>query len=176
NNPYKFVDPDGRNPVLASRVMYTLAFRAATWAGAGTLGSLIGIGIYEAIHQDPMQSNGPKVPTNIQPNTNPPQSPVIPGDWESRPGSKGGEIFYLPGTDPANGENIRVMPPGHSPVPGLEDGYWVWTGPNGQPFDPKTGKPGGKGSTHVPLPPNSVPPARPQKPTEPPKPPDTTTE
>jgi uncharacterized protein RhaS with RHS repeats len=51
NNPYKNVDPDGRNPVLASRLMYAAAFRAATWAGAGTLGSLIGIAIYDAVHK-----------------------------------------------------------------------------------------------------------------------------
>jgi RHS repeat-associated protein len=171
NSPYNNVDPDGRNPVLAARLSYAAAYEAATWAGAGVIGSFIGVGLYDLINS-PMESNqGPKIPTNIQPNSNPPQAPIIPGDWVSRPGSKGGEIYYPPGTDPANGENIRVMPPGHTPVPGLQDGYWVWTGPTGQPLDPKTGKPGGKGDTHVPLPPNSVPPPRP-KPTEPQKPPE----
>lgn len=103
---------------------------------------------------------GPKVPPNLQPNTNPPQSPNIPNDWESRPGRNGGEVYYPPGTDPATGENIRVMPPGSTPVPGLEDGYWIWTNGAKQPIDPSTGKPGGKGQTHVPLPPGGVPPPR----------------
>jgi hypothetical protein len=175
NSPYKYLDPDGRQATMAL-------------CGGGPIGCAIGAGLTaltayvgaKAVNDtqrilqsrsDPKKSDsqeapkadgktGPKTPTNLQPTTNPPQAPVIPGDWVSQPGSKGGEVFFPPGTDPANGENIRVMPPGSSPLPGQQDGYWVWTSPSGQPLDPSTGKPGNKGATHVPLPPKSEPPPR----------------
>ncbi|MGM3413109.1 DUF637 domain-containing protein [Ralstonia holmesii] len=103
----------------------------------------------------------PKLPKDTEQITNPPQAPVIPPDWESRPGRNGGEVYYPPGTEPADGEHIRVMPPGTSPMPGYENGYWRWVNGNKQPMDPSTGKPGrGRGDTHVPLPPDSVPPPR----------------
>jgi RHS repeat-associated protein len=51
NNPYKNVDPDGRNP-WAARIVYTASYEAATWAGAGILGGLIGAGIYDLIHMN----------------------------------------------------------------------------------------------------------------------------
>ena len=106
-------------------------------------------------------NNGAKPPKNVEPITNPPQAPVIPGNWVSKPGRvPGSEIFYPPGSDPSTGEHIRVMPPGSSAVPGNADGYWQWINGNKQPIDPSTGKPGGRGDTHVPLPPNSMPPTR----------------
>lgn len=102
-----------------------------------------------------------KLPSATQTITNPPQAPVIPPHWESRPGKNGGEIFFPPGTNPAAGEHIRVMPPGSSPIPGYEHGYWRWVNNNKQPMNPATGKPGkGQGDTHVPLPPDSIPPPR----------------
>lgn len=52
---------------------------------------------------------------------------------------------------------IRLMPPGSTPVPGLENGYWIFV-KNGQPVNPATGGAGTRGDTHVPLPPNTVPP------------------
>ncbi len=107
-------------------------------------------------------SGSPKVPSNLQPFTNPEQSPVIPSDWLSRPGrTPGSTIYYPPGTDPsAQGSTyIRVMPPGSTPVPGLENGYWLSI-LNGQPINPATGGTGTRGQTHIPLPPNGMPPSR----------------
>ncbi|RMT66108.1 hypothetical protein ALP43_02158 [Pseudomonas azotoformans] len=107
-------------------------------------------------------TSGPKIPPKLDPFTNPPQGPVIPPGWVSRPGkTPGSTIYYPPNTDPADkgSTHIRLMPPGSTPVPGLQDGYWIYTS-KGQPINPATGKPGGKGDTHVPLPPNSVPPPR----------------
>lgn len=104
----------------------------------------------------------PKVPPKLEAFTNPPQSPVIPSDWISRPGrTSGSTIFYPPGTDPGETGStfIRVMPPGSTPVPGLEDGYWISTF-KGQPIDPSTGGTGTRGQTHVPLPPDGMPPPR----------------
>jgi filamentous hemagglutinin len=104
---------------------------------------------------------GAKAPKTVEKISNPPQAPIIPSDWVSRPGRNGGEIYFPAGTDPAKGEHIRVMPPGSSPVPGYEDGYWRWQNSGKQPMNPATGKPGiGQGDTHVPLPPDSVPPVR----------------
>ncbi|MCW2104141.1 UNVERIFIED_ORG: filamentous hemagglutinin [Rahnella aquatilis] len=104
----------------------------------------------------------PKVPTNLQPFTNPAQGPVIPSDWVSKPGRVTGSIiYYPPGTDPSNpgSSYIRVMPPGSTPVPGLENGYWISV-KNGQPTNPATGGTGTRGETHIPLPTETMPPKR----------------
>ena len=96
-------------------------------------------------------------PRNPQPITNPPQpAPPIPEGWVSSPtNTGGGTIYYPPGQNPPDsGESIRVMPPGASPVPRLnENGYWVQTNGSGQPINPATGGTGTRGQTHVPLPP-----------------------
>lgn len=105
---------------------------------------------------------GPKVPPKLQPFTNPPQGPVIPSNWVSRPGrTPGSTIYYPPGTDPSapGSTYIRLMPSGSTPVPGLENGYWISV-KNGQPINPTTGGTGTRGETHVPLPPNTMPPTR----------------
>jgi filamentous hemagglutinin len=106
--------------------------------------------------------SGAKTPKHLEKIVNPAQAPIIPKDWVSRPGKKGGEIFFPLGTDPAKGEHIRIMPPGSSPVPELnENGYWRWQNAGGQAMDPATGKPGkGMGDTHIPLPLDSTPPVR----------------
>ena len=107
-------------------------------------------------------SAGPKVPAKLQPLSNPPQGPVIPSDWVSRPGKTPGSTIYYPsGSDPSapGSTYIRLMPSGSTPVPGLENGYWISV-KNGQPVNPATGGTGARGDTHVPLPPNTVPPER----------------
>ncbi|MDR5835908.1 hypothetical protein [Caballeronia sp. LZ034LL] len=104
----------------------------------------------------------PKIPVNLQPFSNPPQAPVIPSSWESRDGrSPGSTIYYPPGTVPSapGSTYIRVMPPGTTPVPGLQEGYWISVR-DGQPINPATGGTGTKWDTHIPLPPNSWPPKR----------------
>ncbi|WP_370600366.1 DUF637 domain-containing protein [Pseudomonas nitroreducens] len=105
---------------------------------------------------------GPKVPPKLEAFTNPPQGPVIPAGWVSRPGRTEGSTIYFPaGTDPskAGSTYIRVMPGGSTPVPGLENGYWISV-KNGQPTNPATGGTGTRGETHIPLPPDTVPPKR----------------
>lgn len=97
-------------------------------------------------------------PKNPQPITNPPQEPPIPEGWTIAPNPKrpGGIIATPPGATPGStdGEQIRVDPPGASPVSGLEDGYWRWNRPGAGWYDPGRGKfGGGQGQTHVPLPP-----------------------
>ncbi|MHA6194461.1 hypothetical protein ACX3YG_08840 [Pseudomonas wadenswilerensis] len=107
-------------------------------------------------------SGGPKVPPKLQPLSNPPQGPVIPSGWVSRPGkTPGSTIYYPPGSDPSapGSTYIRLMPSGSTPVPGLENGYWISV-KNGQPINPATGGTGTRGDTHVPLPPDTVPPKR----------------
>jgi filamentous hemagglutinin len=115
-----------------------------------------------------IQGNGmskasiPKVPPKLQPFTNPAQGPVIPQGWVSKPGrTPGSTIYYPPNTDPSSpgSSYIRVMPPGSTPVPGLENGYWISV-KNGQPTNPATGGTGTRGETHVPLPADTMPPKR----------------
>lgn len=106
--------------------------------------------------------SSPKVPPNLQLLTNPPQGPVIPQGWVSKPGrTPGSTIYYPSNTDPGalGSSYIRVMPPGSTPVPGLENGYWISI-KNGQPTNPATGGTGTRGETHVPLPADTMPPKR----------------
>lgn len=108
------------------------------------------------------KGSAPKVPLNLQPFTNPAQGPVIPQGWVSRPGrAPGSTIYYPPNTDPSSPGStyIRVMPPGSTPVPGLENGYWISV-KNGQPANPATGGTGTRGETHIPLPVDTMPPKR----------------
>ncbi len=56
NNPYKYVDPDGRNPLL--RVVYAVSYGAATRLGAARLGVAISSAIFAATHKPPMASGG----------------------------------------------------------------------------------------------------------------------
>jgi RHS repeat-associated protein len=172
NNPYKYVDRDGRQavavlvpPIVIGGLHYVLPGRKEREASLYNAYRSIVNGIKSEPKRNEPKSeggkSGPKPPKETEPITNPPQAPVIPPDWESKPGRTGGEVFYPPGTNPADGEHIRVMPPGSSPVPGYEDGYWKWINGHKQPIDPSTGKPGkGQGDTHVPLPPDSFPPPR----------------
>ena len=105
---------------------------------------------------------GPKVPPKLEAFTNPPQSPVIPLTWTSKPGKTlGSTIYFPPGTDPSapGSTYIRLMPAGSTPVPGLENGYWISV-KNGQPINPATGGTGTRGHTHVPLAPDTFPPKR----------------
>ncbi|WP_434672558.1 DUF637 domain-containing protein [Pseudomonas sp. R1-15] len=130
-------------------------FSSTAGGKGGTTGIKVGVVGSDAA------KGGAKTPQTLEQITNPPQGPVIPSGWVSRPGKNGGEIYYPSGTDPAKGEHIRVMPPGSSPVPGYENGYWRWQNAGKQPMNPATGKPGkGQGDTHVPLPSNTLPPVR----------------
>ncbi|MFC5472331.1 RHS repeat-associated core domain-containing protein [Paraherbaspirillum soli] len=180
NQPTRYTDPEGLNVAAAARPaikcllnpVCRAAAAAAATAATAAVAKICSDGIDKFLRWWYSQDNaegansgngksGAKPPKDTQPISNPPQAPVIPPDWESKPGRNGGEVYYPPGTNPADGEHIRVMPPGSSPVPGYEDGYWRWVNGNKQPMDPSTGKPGrGQGDTHVPLPPDSLPPPR----------------
>ncbi|MES2229973.1 MAG: DUF637 domain-containing protein [Pseudomonadota bacterium] len=140
---------------IKAGVGVTLPSRSGAGKGKGSQGEAVGPDVPQGA------KGGAKTPQTVEEISNPPQAPVIPSGWVSRPGRNGGEIYFPAGTDPAKGEHIRVMPPGSSPVPGYEDGYWRWQNSGKQPMNPSTGKPGiGQGDTHVPLPPDSLPPVR----------------
>jgi hypothetical protein len=160
NSPFKYIDPDGRAAQVAGAFFASLpVLVVGHYVLPGRQGREDSIRAIFNSGNGGKGSGTPKPPANIQPITNPPQAPTIPPDWESRPGRNGGTVYYPPGTEPADGEHIRVMPPGSTPTPGYEDGYWRWVNGNKQPMDPSTGKPGkGQGDTHVPLPPDWVPP------------------
>lgn len=188
SNPYLYVDPDGRNATLAMGIVvigaiilvgpaiinsngWSTSLPAHQGGGEAYGGSSIDPTISGPWSTSRpigdfnwptwMSSEGAKSPKTVEEISNPPQAPVIPSDWVSRPGRNGGEIYFPPGTDPAKGEHIRVMPPGSSPVPGYENGYWRWQNSGKQPMNPATGKPGiGQGDTHIPLPADSLPPVR----------------
>lgn len=70
-------------------------------------------------------------------------------------------IYFPLGTDPSapGSTYIRLMPAGSTPVPGLENGYWISV-KNGQPINPATGGTGTRGHTYVPLAPDTFPPKR----------------
>jgi len=55
-SPLKFVDPDGRNPALAARIVFAASYEAASAAGAAALGSALGIGLYNVLHQESDES------------------------------------------------------------------------------------------------------------------------
>ncbi len=133
-----------------------------TDSAATLLGSVLGGGKPTNSAGGQKASTGPKVPPKLEALSNPPQGPVIPSGWVSRPGkTPGSTIYYSPGSDPSapGSTYIRLMPAGSTPVPGLEHGYWISV-KNGQPINPATGGTGTRGDTHVPLPPNTVPPKR----------------
>ncbi|MCQ4390098.1 hypothetical protein [Enterobacter roggenkampii] len=126
----------------------------------GTAG--LGIGAVPIKNGGGVVKGTPKIPSNLQPFTNPAQGPVIPKGWVSKLGrTPGSTIYYPPNTDPSNPGStyIRVMPSGSTPIPGLENGYWIFV-KNGQPINPATGGTGTCGETHVPLPTDTMPPKR----------------
>lgn len=105
-------------------------------------------------------TNNAKPPKDPQAITNPPQAPPIPDDWTIAPNPRrpGGIIATPPGVTPGSSdkgsEHIRVDPPGSSPVPGLEEGYWRWNRPGVGAYNPDKNNFGGtQGQTHIPLPP-----------------------
>lgn len=57
NSPYKYTDPDGRNPAVLGRT-FQVSYEVATVFGAGELGSMIGLGLHDLIHEtaNPLQS------------------------------------------------------------------------------------------------------------------------
>lgn len=56
NNPYKYIDPDGKDPRLLWLVGQA-SYYVATRAGAGVVGSMLGIGIYNVLHNEAQNSN-----------------------------------------------------------------------------------------------------------------------
>ena len=140
-NWFRYYDPDVGRFVASDPI--GLAGGANTYRYAtNPLSWVDPLGLLPCKENSDVHQGGPKAPATTETITNPPQGPVIPAHWESRPGRNGGEVFYPPGTNPAAGEHIRVMPPGSSPVPGYENGYWRWVNGNKQPMNRATGKPG----------------------------------
>ena len=56
NSPYKYIDLDGRTPLL--RVVYAASYGVATRLGAARLGIAISSVIFEATHRPPVASGG----------------------------------------------------------------------------------------------------------------------
>ena len=52
DNPYRYVDPDGKWATVLVRAEYSLVFAVATRVGAATLGSAIGTGLYDWMHNE----------------------------------------------------------------------------------------------------------------------------
>jgi RHS repeat-associated protein len=150
NDPLNFVDPLGlsqdspNNPPVTSDVspdpiqpgsQYAQAPLAlcalgplGCAAGAGLTAGQVTLGAAAVVGGAIILNARP--PQNPQPITNPPQpAPDIPEGWVNSPTRSGGGTIYHPPeqSPPGSGESIRVMPPGSSPVPGLEGGYWVQT-------------------------------------------------
>lgn len=106
NNPYKYVDRNGKNPLLLLRE-YVLVYNIATNVGAGLLGTLAAAKIYDVLHPDPFataatseESKGdPKPAAEVANSASPPEPP--PGDdhranaasgKESDPADKSGKL------------------------------------------------------------------------------------
>lgn len=51
---------------------------------------------------------GAQTPQTVEEISNPPQPPVIPSGWVSRPGRNGGEIYFPAGTDQAKGSTLEL--------------------------------------------------------------------
>ncbi|MEB0115080.1 RHS repeat-associated core domain-containing protein [Undibacterium sp. RTI2.2] len=68
NNPYKFVDPDGRNP-WALRLAYAAGYETATALGAPILGGLIATVIWDVVHSDVFKSEPKKNDASDAPKT-----------------------------------------------------------------------------------------------------------
>ena len=103
---------DGSAEVLGAEFLIDSAVQVAVGTISGVVGKVVSV---------KGAKGGAKIPQTVEEISNPPQAPVIPSGWVSRPGRNGGEIYFPAGTDPAKGEHIRVMPPGSSPVPGYEE-------------------------------------------------------
>ena len=56
NNPYKYVDPDGRFAQVLVRLEYALVYRIASNVGAPVVGSWLGLKVYDLLHPDPVFS------------------------------------------------------------------------------------------------------------------------
>lgn len=56
NNPYKYVDPDGRNPWIL-RATYVLAYDTATVLGAARVGVFLSTVLFAATHPELLQSS-----------------------------------------------------------------------------------------------------------------------
>jgi RHS repeat-associated protein len=63
NNPYKYKDPDGRNPVALGRLVFSVSFEGAKSLGAPVIGAAIGSAIFYLTHgpndpNAPLQNSG----------------------------------------------------------------------------------------------------------------------
>jgi RHS repeat-associated protein len=96
NNPQKYVDPDGRFAQLAARAAFYVSYEAATALGAATVGSYIGIRLYNSLHDE---SSGKESAEN-QPSSEPKGEST--GGGEPREGEVGG-----PGEGKAFGERAK---------------------------------------------------------------------
>jgi RHS repeat-associated protein len=125
NSPYKYIDPDGRNPALLLRLEYTLVKMAATAMGADKLGSKIGIGIYNAIHSD--SNSNSSTPTSTQPTSG--SAPPAPGTLVGEQGDKSGP------TKNGNRHTSGPLTPGNGGTGDANKDFDKLTGGTGKPPD-----------------------------------------
>lgn len=120
NNPLRYIDPDGRSPWLL-RLEYSLVYEAATYAGAATLGSMIGIGVYDLTHPN-IYNSGTGDSSDRAKRPPPGSRPIDQTPWS------GDHQGIKEGVGAGPSDNVKISPNGDVWVEN-PDGSWTNAGP-----------------------------------------------